>query len=83
MCLKLKEKITIPLAQKKLNNDDFEVIFELLWLFPTLKKEVCDVFLKNLFFLRKYEKKKANNMVSLDLTLLQNQVFLKWSELIE
>jgi hypothetical protein len=52
-------------------------------LFPTLKKEVCDVFLKNLFFLRKYEKKKANNMVSLDLTLLQNQVFLKWSELIE
>jgi len=27
MCLKLKEKITIPQAKKKLNNDDFEVIF--------------------------------------------------------
>jgi hypothetical protein len=43
MYLKLREKITIPLAQKKLINDDFEVIFELALLVSNIKREVCDV----------------------------------------
>jgi hypothetical protein len=38
MCLKLKEKITIPLAQKKLINDDYEVIFELVLLVSNIEK---------------------------------------------
>jgi hypothetical protein len=42
------------------------------------------MFFKQIFFFKKkYEERKANNMVSLNLTLLQNQVFLKWFELIE
>jgi hypothetical protein len=43
MCLKLREKITISLAQKKLINDDFEVIFELALLVSNIEREVCDV----------------------------------------
>lgn len=85
MCLKLKEKITIPLSQKKLMIDDFEVIFELALLVSNIEREVCDVLKYFLFFLRKYEERKANNMVSLmlDLALFNNQVFFKWSKLIE
>ncbi len=65
--------------------DDFEVIFELALLVSNIEREVCDVLKYFLFFLRKYEERKANNMVSLmlDLALFNNQVFFKWSKLIE
>jgi hypothetical protein len=51
----IEEKITIPLAQKKLINDDFEVIFKLALLVSNIEREVCDVLKFFLFFLRKYE----------------------------
>jgi len=59
MCLKLKEKITIPLAQKKLINDDYEVIFELVLLVSNIEKGSLWCFLNKSFFKKEIWRNKS------------------------
>jgi len=69
MCLKLKEETTNPSTLINLIVDDFRITFE--WsLFPStnIKREVCGV-LNSFIKKRRYEERKAHNMLSLMLDL--------------
>jgi hypothetical protein len=61
--LKCKEKITNPLAQISLIDDDFGITLELSLFITNIKKEICSVL--ELFILkkRKYEKKTSHSML--------------------
>jgi hypothetical protein len=50
-------------------DDEAAIILELSLFASNIKKEICGVFDSFLPFLKKYEKKKANNMLSLMLDL--------------
>jgi len=50
MCLKFKEKITNPLAQINLIDDDFGITLELFFVVCNIKKEVCGVLESFLYF---------------------------------
>jgi hypothetical protein len=50
MCLKCKEKVTNPLAQVNLIDDNFGIAFELILFAINIKKEVCDVLELFIFF---------------------------------
>jgi hypothetical protein len=65
MCLKFNEEITNPSTLINLINDDFGITFELSLFASNIKKEVCGVWDSFLSFLRKFEKRKAHNMLSL------------------
>jgi hypothetical protein len=63
MCLKCREKITNPLAQISLIDDDFGITLELSLFITNIKREICDVLELVLFKKRRYEKKMFHNML--------------------
>ncbi len=65
MALKLKEEFEIPPFMANLMEDDMALTLELSMLTSNIRKQVCNVLDCFLWFLMKYEKKKAHNMLSL------------------
>jgi hypothetical protein len=43
VCLKYKEKVTNPLTQVNLIDDDYEIAFKFFIFVTNIKKEVCGV----------------------------------------
>jgi len=65
MHVKCKEKVTNPLAQINLIDDDYGIAFDLFLFATNIKKEVCIVLKIFLFKKRRYEKRKSHNMLYL------------------
>jgi hypothetical protein len=65
MCLKFREKFTNLSTLINLIDDDFGIPFELSLFVSNIRKEVCGVWDSFLSFLRKFEKRKVHNMLSL------------------
>jgi hypothetical protein len=63
MSLKLKEENQIIPSFESLMEDDFIVFDELSLLVPNIVREVINVLDSFLSFLKKYENKKAHNMI--------------------
>jgi hypothetical protein len=65
MSLKLKEENKIILSFESLMEDDSIICDELSLLASNIKREVINVLNSFLSLLKKYEKKKVHNMISL------------------
>jgi hypothetical protein len=65
MSLKLKEENKIILSFESLMEDDSIISNELFLLAFNIRREVINVLDLLLSFLKKYENKKAHNMISL------------------
>jgi hypothetical protein len=65
MSLKLKEENKIILSFESLMEDDSIISNELFLLAFNIRREVINVLDLFLSFLKKYENKKAHNMISL------------------
>ncbi len=65
MNLKFKEKYQISLNLQDLINDDFFVAQELSLFASNIKREVCGILDDFISFLKKDEKNRAHNMLSL------------------
>jgi len=65
MSLKLKKETKNPPIHNVVMEDDHEVISKLLLLASNILKEKCNILNSFFSFLRKYEKRKTHNMLSL------------------
>ncbi len=64
MCLKFREEITNSSTVVNLIDDDSRITFELSLFASNIIREVCGVFSSFLSILRKFEERKAHNMLS-------------------
>jgi hypothetical protein len=67
MNTKLMEELENPTTFDNIMDEDSRMINELTLLASSIKKEVCVVLHSFLSFLKKYEKRKSHNMLSLTL----------------
>jgi len=65
MCLKFREEIINPSTPINLINDDYGIAFGWFLFASNIRRKVCGVVDSFLSFLRKFEKRKVQNMLSL------------------